>query len=243
MRLSLLHNCSLSFSVTTSDRALYVFGSTTESRDLKLQKFNLPKCSSLSLSLGEFNISSYSASLISLLPLKKLRAHFGTASGSAHLSTLVLWNPLSERIVDTDSQPPSWSNLHTVVFDTVWLDRTYRGHENIGHEVSLAYWSFEVLVFELDPSAGVDEIEIVSEAFLSPCSKPKSKAKEEGFLRDTRRIEFRLSGEYAGLFEEVFRRRLEEKTGLTMFEKRIASLIVFVEEDGKERRLVEEVQQ
>ena len=55
----------------------------------------------------------------------------------------------------------------------------------------------------------------------------------------TERIEF--SGRPTGV-EEQFRKVVEEKekVGLNEFERRIASLIVFVDEDGTERRLLEE---
>lgn len=60
-------------------------------------------------------------------------------------------------------------------------------------------------------------------------------------MRGTERIEFRLC---AKAVEEGFRREVEKRrqVGLSEFDRRVASLIVFVDEDGTERRLLEEVE-
>lgn len=59
-----------------------------------------------------------------------------------------------------------------------------------------------------------------------------------------KRIEIELSGGSGGRLEVVWRQEIERKmkVGLNSFKKKIASLIVFVGEDGKERKLMEMVE-
>ena len=99
--------------------------------------------------------------------------------------------------------------------------------------LSLSDWSLRVLVVRFHPSRGGDEA-LVVELFLDVDLEY-----QPTFLTATERIEFR--GRTRGV-EEQFRKEVEEKekVGLNAFEKRIASLIVFVDEDGTERWLWEE---
>lgn len=63
--------------------------------------------------------------------------------------------------------------------------------------------------------------------------------KGETFLEGVRKVEFRTDETVEEEFREEVERR--ERVGtLNEHERRITSLIVFVDEDGSERRLIEE---
>ena len=118
-------------------------------------------------------------------------------------------------------------NLDVLVFEgLLWYQDLTTFH-------SLSDWSFRVLVVHFHPAGRGDEERVV-ELFLDVHSED-----QPDFLTTTERIEF--SGGPTGV-EEQFRKAVEEKkrVGLNEFEKRIASLIVFVDEDGTERRVLEE---
>ena len=90
--------------------------------------------------------------------------------------------------------------------------------------------SIRVLIVRFHTGKGKEEVVAL---FLDVDSADKLT-----FLIATERIEF-IGG--AKLVEEEFRKEVakREEVGLSQFEKRIASMIVFVDEDGKERRLLE----
>lgn len=72
---------------------------------------------------------------------------------------------------------------------------------------------------------------------------PHPRVDRKDFLKDTERIEFRVGGKLAGVLEEGFRKEVRTRMAareLDAFERRIASLIVFVEKDGEKRRLMDE---
>ena len=64
----------------------------------------------------------------------------------------------------------------------------------------------------------------------------------QSFLGSTLRVAFSVTGPLAEEFEEEFRDQFGAMVvkGLDAFEKRIASMMVFVGQDRKERRLIEE---
>jgi len=105
-------------------------------------------------------------------------------------------------------------------------------------KLSLSHWSFGVLVVRFD-DANVytqnwpSKSEAIAELFLDVDSED-----QPTFLTVTERIEFSGGSE---LVEKRFRAEVakREKVGLNEFERRIALLIVFVGEDGTERRLLE----
>jgi len=98
--------------------------------------------------------------------------------------------------------------------------------------LSLSNRSFRVLVVRFNPGVGDDE-KLVVDLFLEVDPRDQST-----FLVVTERIELRGGAS----LEERFRERVDEKqkVGLSAFEERIASMIVFVDEDETERRLLEE---
>lgn len=128
----------------------------------------------------------------------------------AHLDVLVLHGSL-------------WYDELNFDPTTDYLDR---------RRLSFSDWSFKVLVVRFQNGLRGDEKQVV-ELFLDvdPRDQPT-------FLTATERIEF-IAG--PKLVEEKFTKEVakREKVGLSEFEKRIATLIVFVDEDGTERRLLE----
>ena len=69
---------------------------------------------------------------------------------------------------------------------------------------------------------------------------------DDRWMGDVKRIEIGLSGGSAGRLEVLWRdeieRRMKVNAGLNSFKRKIASLIMFVGEDGKERKLMEMVE-
>lgn len=64
--------------------------------------------------------------------------------------------------------------------------------------------------------------------------------KGETFLEGVRRVEFRTDETVEEEFREEVERRDQRVGTLNEHERRITSLIVFVDEGGSERRLIEE---
>jgi len=133
-----------------------------------------------------------------------------------------------------------WGRLHVLIFEGyLWYDKTLDpmtvgfGRRRL---LSLSDWSFRVLVVRFHP-AGRGKEKPVVDLFLDVDLED-----QPTFLTATGRIE--LSGGPSGM-EEQFRNAVEEKkrVGLSAFEERIASMIVFVDEDDTERRRLEEQEQ
>jgi len=121
-------------------------------------------------------------------------------------------------------------NLDVVMFEELLCFQSLPPFNSPRQKLSLSDWSFRVLVVRLHTGRG--DAEPVVDLFLKVDPREQST-----FLTATERAEF--SGG-PRVVEEQFRKAVEEKkrVGLSEFERRIASLIVFVDEDGTERRLL-----
>jgi len=124
-------------------------------------------------------------------------------------------------------------NLDVLVFEGFLCFQELLSFNSPRRKLFLSDWSFRVLVVHLHTGCGGDK-ETVVDLFLKVDQREQST-----FLTATERVEF-IGG--PRVVEEQFRKAVEEKekVGLSEFEKRIASLIVFVYGDGTERRLLEE---
>lgn len=58
-------------------------------------------------------------------------------------------------------------------------------------------------------------------------------------MEEVKRVEFRTDGKVENSLREEVERRRKTGAGLSEHGRRIASLIVFVDEDGEERKLLE----
>lgn len=69
---------------------------------------------------------------------------------------------------------------------------------------------------------------------------PEPSAARQTFLKETERIVIRVGSPFAEEFEKEFREEVGKKVagGLDAFESRIASMIVFVDGDGRKRKLL-----
>ncbi|KAL7410716.1 hypothetical protein BDY24DRAFT_399120, partial [Mrakia frigida] len=206
----------------------------------------LPNCSTLLLDLKHLDHWTFRPfpHIISQLPVQNLtlRDHTSHPSQGNHPSPLE--PSTDDGLLFADVGLPSdqiWDDLVVVTMEgSVWADEvswedmsTDEGIERAN--LALSTWSFKVLVVRFDASYDRwDEGRIVY-LFLDPDPMDL-----EGFLRSTERVEIRGGAPVEKEFRRVIGERRE--AGLSEFEKRIASLIVFVEEDGSERRLLEKVE-
>lgn len=133
--------------------------------------------------------------------------------------------------------------LKTLTLDgTLWNDELPIETDGYIETSSFADWSFKVLVVRMDSSK--------YDSLYPPLHIPNARKRAvelffdnslyEGgsFLERVERIEFRTDVK----MEDEFRAEVAErkKVGLRAFERRSASMIVFVDEDGRERRLLDE---
>ena len=114
--------------------------------------------------------------------------------------------------------------------------------------LSLPGWSFRVLAIEVAPSSSSGGSITMWEAarvLLVQIWHEEHVLGNGHLLKDTERVEIKLQGELAGRFESALRKEVEAirvESGLNEFERKITSLIVFVGDDGKERRFLETVE-
>ena len=199
----------------------------------------MPNCSSLLLDTSMFSLSSYPSLPVILSHLTPsqfaIRDH---SIGQAF--NISLPNTYSDPLINAlglEDCGALWRRLDVLIFEGyLWYDKfiDLTTFDNLGRIISFSDRSCKVLVVRFHSSRGDEDL--VVELFLDVDLED-----QPTFLIDTERIEF--SGG-AKVVEEGFRKAVEEKrsVGLSEFERRIASLIVFVDEDGTERRLLEEME-
>jgi len=197
---------------------------------------NLPNCSFLLLDIEDLR-SGYTPLLVVLSNLTLSQLALAIRFHPLYSRRSLTWTygtPLM-KFLGLDDPDAFWTSLEVLIFEGyLWydeflvpitraLDRT---------RLSLSGWSFRVLVVRFHPGEGDEELVVDLFLNVDPRDQPT-------FLIDTERIEF--SGGAKGV-EKEFRKAVEEKkkVGLSEFEKRIASMIVFVDEDGMERRLLDQ---
>jgi len=197
----------------------------------------MPNCSSLLLDTSMFSLSSYPSLPVILSHLTPsqfaIRDHPVLQTFNSSLAC-TYGRPLMNALGLKDCGA-LWRRLDVLIFegylwyDTISVPKKFGGNRR---RISLSDWSFRVLVVHFNTDGGDEELVVDLFLNVDPRDQPT-------FLIDTERIYF--SGG-AKIVEKEFRKAVEEKkkVGLSEFERRIASLIVFVDEDGTERRLLED---
>lgn len=207
------------------------------SKGFEVGSLNLLKCSFLLFDVCTLygTRSSVIRALLVQLPviclyIDDIGCHKSICDTFVHPANVVLGLPI---------QPPQWKDLQRIVFrGTLWFDENLFPGNPGDPRISFSEWSFRILVIELAFPQKVEDAIRALEVFLD--LRPERRTGD--FPRSTERIEFRVCGQFAGEFEKEVREDVERRVGrgLTAFEKRVASLMVFVGENGEERRLIEE---
>lgn len=207
---------------------------------------SLPSCTSLVLdlylhssSLDSFNSKATHTLLQALLPqlpvLDLTLSLDGGLLGPPSICERMI-TPLAV-VLNTSAQQP-WPSLRSITHQgKIWCTPRSGPPFSTPLQLALARWTCEIVVFEISPpewhelAGGPKEFDILLD--------PLPRESQADFLRETRRVEFRLKGQFADAFEHRFRDDLGRRTerGLSDHELRITSLIVFVDEKGKGRTL------
>jgi len=196
----------------------------------------MPNCSSLLLDTSMFSLSSYPSLPVILSHLTPsqfaIRDHPVLQTFNSSLARtygLPLMNKLG-----LEDCGALWRRLDVLIFEGyLWYDETIDSATS-GYLrrqiISFSDRSFKVLVVRFNIGGGDEEL--VVDLFLDVDPRDQHTS-----FPATERIELRGSLSLEGRFRERVEKR--EKDGLSEFERRIASMIVFVDEGGTERMLME----
>lgn len=198
----------------------------------EVSELDLPNCSSLFLQTNKVSAfpSSPFARIAPQLPIRNLTLQHLTLVKYDWYKTSFPCDSFDDdldELLGLRSRPSLWTNLNKLVFrNTLWYDYPKR--------LSFSDWSFKVVVVEVAPKMVVDTKTALS-LFLEPSPK-----ENVGFLEDVERIEFKIRGGFAREVEQNFRNDATRRKGrgLSELEKRLLPLMVFVGDDGVERKLL-----